>query len=199
MPCRFRRRQMPRARLRASGPLGQLPSRLSDRHARGFTSAAATCQPSEFEKARGSLPAASRLTGENGLAAGAKGTGIRTFGPLQDRRRFETALFASAAVPVPPGLTRPRSRASLCRSWSRRSRARLTVARNSQSLAACSSAMLRGLRYSPRLGLPLVRQQLRLCAGSALSPASAPLSSCCPDLNAGTNRPLSRCWIGVGQ
>ena len=62
---------MPRARLRASGPLGQLPSRLSDRHARGFTSAAATCQPSEFEKARGSLPAASRLTGENGLAAGA--------------------------------------------------------------------------------------------------------------------------------
>src|SRR5437588_578745 len=55
MPCRFRRSQMPRARLRASGPLGQLPSRLSDRHARGFTSAAATCQPSEFEKARGSF------------------------------------------------------------------------------------------------------------------------------------------------
>src|SRR5439155_26207788 len=32
----------------------------------------------------------------------------------------------------------------------------------------------------------------------ALSPASPPLSSCCPDLNAGTNRPLSRCWIGIG-
>src|SRR5205807_6350678 len=93
MPCRFRRRQMPRARLRASGPLGQLPSSLSDRHARGFTSAAATCQPSEFEKARGSLPAASRLTGENGLPAGAKGTGIRTLGPLQDRRPMTVRGF----------------------------------------------------------------------------------------------------------
>ena len=35
MRCRFRRRQMPRARLRASGPLAQLPSSLPDRHARG--------------------------------------------------------------------------------------------------------------------------------------------------------------------
>jgi hypothetical protein len=32
--------------------------------------------------------------------------------------------------------------------WSRRSRARLTAARNSQSLASCSSAMLRASRCS---------------------------------------------------
>ena len=34
------------------------------------------------------------------------------------------------------------------RSWSRRSRARLAAARNTQSLAPCSAAMLKALRYS---------------------------------------------------
>ena len=40
------------------------------------------------------------------------------------------------------------SRASAWRAWSRRNRARLRTAHNSQNLAPCSSAMLRALRYS---------------------------------------------------
>src|SRR6516162_1206063 len=65
-----------------------------------------------------------------------------------------SSAFASLRSGVPkPSVNQTetgarRSRASARRPWSRRSLARLTAARNSQSLASCSRAMLRALRYS---------------------------------------------------
>ena len=52
--------------------------------------------------------------------------------------------------------------ASAWRPWSRRSRVRLAAARNSQSLALCSSAMPKALRYNSSAAWerPLLQQQL---------------------------------------
>jgi hypothetical protein len=59
-------------------------------------------------------------------------------------RFFEIGCVKAFGEPAVDRARRPR--ASPRRPRSRRSRARLTVARNSQSLAPCSSAMLRALR-----------------------------------------------------
>src|SRR6266446_8978375 len=55
-------------------------------------------RPGSHSGASGAFaPAAMEGTGENRLPGGAGG--IRTLGPSQDKRAFETALFASAALP----------------------------------------------------------------------------------------------------